>query len=131
MDFSLTDDQQSLYDFGMVPTDAPGLRRDLEDTEVPMPERQCALTFDDVRVGREDIVGRPGAALRSLRHAAGEAGYEATDAALQAFGGLGYTRGSGIVDLQRVARLLRSAPVNAESALNAVGEAALGMPRSY
>ncbi|MEO2169948.1 MAG: hypothetical protein ABGY42_17890 [bacterium] len=85
----------------MVRTDAPGLSCQILDTEVPMPERECAI------------------------------GFEATDAALQAFGGLGYTRRSGIVDLQRVARLLRSAPVNAESVLNAVGEIELELPRSY
>ena len=63
--------------------------------------------------------------------AAGEAGCEATDAALQVHGGYGYTREAEVHSLFQIARLLRSAPVNAESALNAIGELVLGLPRSY
>ena len=62
--------------------------------------------------------------------AAGEAGFLAADAALQAHGGYGYTRDADILATHQMARLLRSAPVHAEAALNAVGEGVLGLPRS-
>jgi len=63
--------------------------------------------------------------------AAGEAGFEAANAALQAHGGYGYTREADVYAMQQLARLLQSAPVHAESALNAVGEQVMGLPRSY
>lgn len=63
--------------------------------------------------------------------AAGEAGFEASDTALQAHGGYGYTQRADLYASHQLARLLRSAPVHAESALNAVGELVLGLPRSY
>jgi hypothetical protein len=88
------------FALALVRTEAPGLSCQILDTEVPMPERECAI------------------------------GSEAADAALQAFGGLGYARRSGIVDLQRVPQFLRLAPVNAEGALSAVGEIELDLPRS-
>ena len=63
--------------------------------------------------------------------AAGEAGFEAANAALQAHSGQGYTREADVYSMQQLARLLQSAPVHAESALNAVGEQIMGLPRSY
>ena len=78
-----------------------------------------------------DTGQRPDGAANMASWAAGEAGFEAADAALQARGGYGYTRRAEIFSGQQIARLLRSAPVNAESALNAVGEIVLGLPRSY
>ena len=203
------------YTLVVVPTDAAGLSIVVDDTLVPMPEKQCSLTFNDVILDRDDIVGAPGQALavlapalvnervvaaalscgigqyvldRAVFHAshrsvfgrplaahqavqhplskaririelatlmirnaawladtgapalgeanmaswaAGEAGFEAANAALQAHGGQGYTREADVYSMQQLARLLQSAPVHAESALNAVGEQIMGLPRSY
>jgi acyl-CoA dehydrogenase len=78
-----------------------------------------------------DTGGRADGAANMATWAAGEAGLEATDAALQAVGGYGYTRDAEVFTSYQLARLLRSAPVNAESALNAIGELVLHLPRSY
>ena len=78
-----------------------------------------------------DTGQRADGAANMASWAAGEAGFEAADAALQAHGGYGYTRSAEIFAVQQIARLLKSAPVNAESALNAVGEIVLGLPRSF
>ncbi|MGH8530046.1 MAG: acyl-CoA dehydrogenase family protein [Nevskiales bacterium] len=199
----------------LLPTDAPGFSCELDDTQVPLPERQCTLRFDDIAINNDQLLGRAGEGLRVLapalvterlvsaalscgigqyalnkgvararkrevfaaplgRHqavqhalaraaielraaqlllqdactiadtaaradgaanmacyAAGQAGFAAVDAALQVQGGMGYTRSSGLTMYHQLARLLRSAPVHAESALNAVGEMVLGLPRSY
>lgn len=78
-----------------------------------------------------DTGSRADGAANMASWAAGEAGFEAADAALQTRGGYGYTRNAEIYTAHQIARLLRSAPVNAESALNANGEEVLGLPRSY
>lgn len=63
--------------------------------------------------------------------AAADAGVRAIDAALQCFGGNGFTREYGIFDLYPLARLLKTAPINREMILNFIGEHVMGMPRSY
>ncbi len=202
------------FTLAVVPVNATGFHRKPAETRLPMPERQCTLTFDQVEIGAEWIVGRPGRALevlapalvwervlsaalsiglgrfalslavewarervvgrkpigvhQAVQHplsvsrirlegaqllmrstavradrgeavhgdanmavwAAGEAGFVAADAALQVHGGHGYTRDADVLAVQQMTRLLRSAPVHAESALNAVGESVLGLPRS-
>ena len=202
------------FTLAVVPTNARGFHRVEATTRLPMPERQCTLTFERVEIGAERIVGLPGRALevlapalvwervlsaalsvglgsfalsravgwvrervvggkplgvhQAVQHplsvarirlegarllmrdtacradrgeavhgdanmavwAAGEAGFAAADAALQVHGGHGYTRDADILAIQQMTRLLRSAPVHAESALNAVGETVLGLPRS-
>ncbi|MEE9414313.1 MAG: acyl-CoA dehydrogenase family protein [Acidimicrobiales bacterium] len=60
-----------------------------------------------------------------------KAGFDAADAALQTLGGLGYTTDGELHALFGLSRLLRSAPVNAQSSLSAIGEQILGLPRSY
>ncbi len=86
--------------------------------------RAAALADDD---GDADAFGLANMACL----AAGTAGWGAADAALQCTGGLGYTSDGELHDMAGLARLLRSAPVNAQSALSAIGEVVLGMPRSY
>lgn len=83
------------------------------------------------RAARTFDAGEPADALANMALvAAREAGFAATDAALQAEGGSGFTvESETLVDYQ-MARLLRAAPVHAEGALNAVAEQKLGLPRS-
>ncbi|MFQ5418653.1 MAG: acyl-CoA dehydrogenase, partial [Myxococcota bacterium] len=86
----------------------------------------CTLSFDRVSLGREQIVGEPGGALVVLAPALVHE--RVVTAALAC--GLGQYALDKAAAYQAT-RLLRSAPVNAESALNAVGEIVLGLPRSY
>jgi acyl-CoA dehydrogenase len=72
-----------------------------------------------------------GAAANMAKYAAAEASIEAVDAALQAHGGGGFTRDTGIYELYPLVRLLRTAPVNRELCLSYIGEKVMGLPRSY
>lgn len=65
------------------------------------------------------------------KYAAAEAAIEAVDAALQSFGGSGFTEEVGIYDLYSMARLMRTAPVNRELCLSYIAEKVMGLPRSY
>jgi alkylation response protein AidB-like acyl-CoA dehydrogenase len=55
--------QLSLF---IVDTDAPGLTASRIPVEVHIPERQFTVTFDDVHVGADRLVGGVGAGLRAL-----------------------------------------------------------------
>jgi alkylation response protein AidB-like acyl-CoA dehydrogenase len=55
--------QLSLF---VVDTDAPGLAASRIPVEVHIPERQFTVTFDDVHVGADRLVGGVGAGLRAL-----------------------------------------------------------------
>ena len=55
--------QRDGFTLFLVPTDAKGFRISIDDTQVPMPERQCSLSFDGVILGPDEIVGAPGGAL--------------------------------------------------------------------
>ncbi len=52
----------------LVPLDAPGLKRQLMDVPLPIPERHCQLFFDDVELGPEHV-GPVGAGMRVLYEA--------------------------------------------------------------
>ncbi|MEW6168701.1 MAG: acyl-CoA dehydrogenase family protein [Pseudomonadota bacterium] len=65
------------------------------------------------------------------KYAAAEAGIHAVDAAIQCFGGNGFTKEYGMFDLYPMVRLLRTAPLNREMVLNYIGEKVMGLPRSY
>lgn len=60
-----------------------------------------------------------------------DAGLRAADAALQAFGGSGFTDETLMFDRFGYLRLLRSVPVARELALNHIAVAGLRLPRSY
>ncbi|MFZ5654441.1 MAG: acyl-CoA dehydrogenase family protein [Pseudomonadota bacterium] len=76
--------------------------------------------------------GQPcGAEANMAKLAASEAGVQAVDAALQCFGGNGFTREYGIFDLYPLVRLTKTAPINNEMILNYIAEQVLGLPRSY
>jgi alkylation response protein AidB-like acyl-CoA dehydrogenase len=50
----------------VVPTDAPGLERQLIPIEIRAPEKQFTLFFDDVEVGADRLIGEPGDGLRQV-----------------------------------------------------------------
>jgi alkylation response protein AidB-like acyl-CoA dehydrogenase len=60
-----------------------------------------------------------------------DAGFRASDRALQTFGGSGYTDESMVFQRFAYLRLLRSIPVARELALNHIATSGLGLPRSY
>ncbi|WP_368680751.1 acyl-CoA dehydrogenase family protein (plasmid) [Rhodococcus opacus] len=60
-----------------------------------------------------------------------EAGWLATDTAIQTLGGLGYTREGQVERYAREMRVLRLSPVTPHMMLNSVAHAGLGLPRSY
>jgi acyl-CoA dehydrogenase len=62
---------------------------------------------------------------------AADAGFDATDAALQTMGGFGYAKEFDIERLWREVRLYKIAPVSQQMALNYLAERALGLPKSY
>jgi acyl-CoA dehydrogenase len=76
--------------------------------------------------------GRPcGAEANAAKLLAAEAGFEATDAALQTFGGFGYAKEFDIERLWREVRLYKIAPVSQQMALNYLAERVLDLPKSY
>lgn len=60
-----------------------------------------------------------------------DAGFGATDAAVQTLGGYGYAREYHVERYFRESRLMRIAPVSQEMVLNYTAEHVLGLPRSY
>lgn len=95
-------------------------------TEIEMASlmaRQAAWRFDN---------NLPcGAEANMAKLAASEAGIKAVDAALQCFGGNGFTREYGIFDLYPLVRLTKTAPINNEMIHNYIAEHVMGLPRSY
>jgi len=95
-------------------------------TEVEMASlmaRKAAWLFDN---------GQPcGAEANMAKLAASEAGIKAVDAALQCFGGNGFTKEYGIFDLYPLVRLTKTAPINNEMIHNYIAEHVMGLPRSY
>jgi len=76
--------------------------------------------------------GQPcGAEANAAKVLAAEAGFEATDAALQTFGGFGYAKEFDIERLWREVRLYKIAPVSQQMALNYLAERVLELPKSY
>lgn len=72
-----------------------------------------------------------GAAANRAKFLAAEACWAATDAAMQAYGGMGFAKEAHVERYFREARLLRTAPVSQEMALNYLSTSVLGLPRSY
>lgn len=60
-----------------------------------------------------------------------EAGWLATDTAIQTLGGMGYTREGQVERYAREMRVLRLSPVTPHMMLNSVAQAGLALPRSY
>jgi len=76
--------------------------------------------------------GEPcGAEANMAKFLCADAGFQATDVALQTLGGMGYAKEFHIERYFREARLLRLAPVSQEMVLNYVAQHVLGLPKSY
>jgi acyl-CoA dehydrogenase len=60
-----------------------------------------------------------------------EAGLEALDIAMQAFGGYAFDLGTDLINLYPILRLLKTAPVTNELVLSYIGTHVLGLPKSY
>src|SRR5579863_4705607 len=71
----------------------------------------------------------PEANMAKLR--AADAGCEATDRAVQTFGGYGYMQEYDVERFFRECRLVKIAPVSQEMVLNTISEHVLQLPRSY
>jgi len=70
--------------------------------------------------------------LANIAHYAGSiAADEALDTAMQTFGGAAFDRDYGVVNVDRLIRLYRIAPVSNEMILNYIGTQELGLPKSY
>jgi alkylation response protein AidB-like acyl-CoA dehydrogenase len=52
----------------LVPTDSPGLERQVLPVDLLLPEKQFTLHFDDVRVGPEALIGQAGEGFRQIFH---------------------------------------------------------------
>ncbi len=72
-----------------------------------------------------------GEASNMAKYAAGEAAWNALDAAIQTHGGNGLTSEYGLGALLGVVRAMRIAPVTKEMLLNFVAQFSLGLPKSY
>lgn len=72
-----------------------------------------------------------GTLANGAKYLASEAGFAATDRALQVFGGYGFSREYHVGRHWIESRLPRIAPVSNQMVLNYIAERALGLPRSY
>jgi alkylation response protein AidB-like acyl-CoA dehydrogenase len=72
-----------------------------------------------------------GAESNAAKLLGADAGFRACDAALQTFGGLGYSREVHVERLWREVRLFKIAPISQEMVLNYIAERVLGLPKSY
>ncbi|MEE8394410.1 MAG: acyl-CoA dehydrogenase family protein [bacterium] len=76
--------------------------------------------------------GRPcGAEANAAKYLASEAGFQAADRAMQAHGGMGYSKEFHVERYWREAKLLKLAPISPEMILNYIAERVLGLPKSY
>ncbi|WP_405864202.1 acyl-CoA dehydrogenase family protein [Streptomyces sp. NBC_00005] len=85
--------------------------------------RKATWLYDNGRAcGRE---------ANTAKYLCADAGFDATDRALQTHGGMGYAEEYAVARFFREARLLKIAPVSQEMILNYLGSHTLGLPRSY
>ena len=101
----------------------------------PLAEASVALAgawaLTPAAAERHDAGERGGLEANVAKVAACDAGLRAADAALQAFGGSGFTDETGILQRFVYLRLLRTVPVARELALTHIATSGLGLPRSY
>ncbi len=76
--------------------------------------------------------GEPcGVEANAAKMLAGEAGFEACEAAVLSMGGMGYAAEYDVERYLRESLIARIAPVSRELALSFLAEKALGLPKSY
>jgi len=78
-----------------------------------------------------DTGSQAGVESNIAKIAAVDAGFFATDKALQCFGGSGFTADTAMLQRFIYMRVMKTVPVARELGLNHVATAALGLPRSY
>jgi len=85
--------------------------------------RKAAWLYDNgLPCGRES---------NTAKYLASDAGFFATDRAMQTHGGFGYAKEYHVERYFREARLMKIAPISQEMVLNYISEHVLGLPRSY
>jgi len=72
-----------------------------------------------------------GALANSAKTMSAEAAWGSADAAMQTFGGSGFTDENGMWAVMLLVRMLRIAPISDELALSYISTNVLGLPRSY
>lgn len=72
-----------------------------------------------------------GVVSNRAKYLAAEACWAAVDAAMQTLGGMAFAKESHVERYFREGRLLRTAPISQEMALNYLGQKVLDLPRSY
>lgn len=85
--------------------------------------REAAWRYD-----RDEECGR---AANMAKFLCADAGFQATDRAVQTLGGMGYAKEYHVERYFRESRLMRLAPISQEMVLNYVAQHVLGLPRSY
>jgi acyl-CoA dehydrogenase len=72
-----------------------------------------------------------GAEANAAKYLAGEAAFEACDAAVLTHGGMGYAKEYHVERYMRECMIARIAPISPHLALNHIAEKVLGLPKSY
>ncbi len=72
-----------------------------------------------------------GAAANAAKFLSGQAGGNATEAALQTHGGFGYSKEYHVERLMREAQIFKITPITQQMVLNYVSTKVLGLPKSY
>ncbi len=92
-------------------------------------EAARSVIYDAARLYDQSGKGHELANIAKLL--ASEAGLEALDVAMQAFGGYGYELGTDLINLFPILRLFKTAPVTNELVTSYIGTHVLGLPKSY
>lgn len=92
-------------------------------------EAAWALTIAAAR--QYDEGSQAGNESNAAKFVAADAGFAAMDRALQVHGGSGFTEETMILDRYLITRLLKTAPISREMALNHIAHSSLGLPKSY
>ncbi len=94
-------------------------------------EAQCARALNLVAASKFDAGLPYGSEANQSKLIAAQAAAHATEAAMQAMGGMGYSTEMHVERLWRDARLFRFAPISEEMILNYIAVHDLGMARGY
>ncbi|MBA3908048.1 MAG: acyl-CoA/acyl-ACP dehydrogenase, partial [Pseudonocardiales bacterium] len=105
-----------------------GLQFPLADSLARLDAAELVLRKATWLYDRDEPCGRE---ANTAKYLCADAGFEATDRALQTHGGMGYSEEYDVARYFREARLLKIAPLPQEMVLNYLGSRVLGLPRSY
>jgi len=94
-------------------------------------EAQCARALNLVAASKFDAGEPYGSEANQSKLIAAQAAAKATESAMQAMGGMGYSTEMHVERLWRDARLFRFAPISEEMILNYIAVHDLGMARGY